>query len=99
MATTKKSPPTETAIFADLWDRGPAKLTGPVARYILKLGFSEQEQARVLDLVRRNRDGSLTAAEIDEMDSYLKAGDMLALLQSKARQFLKRPAAGRNGNG
>jgi hypothetical protein len=99
MPTVKKSPPTDVAIFADLWDREPSKLTGPVARYILKLQFTDEEKARMVDLVRRNREGSLTAAEIDEMDGYLKVGDLLALLQSKARQFLKRRAAGRNGNG
>jgi hypothetical protein len=99
MPTTQKSTATEAAIFADLWDRGAAKLTAPVARYILKLQFSEEEQARVVDLVRRHQTGSLTAGEIDMMDNYLKAGDLLALLQSKARQFLKRHAAGRNGNG
>ena len=91
--------PTDAGIFANLWDREPSKLTPPVARYILKLHFTDDEKARVLDLVRRHRDGSLTSAEINEMDSYLKAGDLLAILQSKARQFLKQRSAGRNGNG
>jgi hypothetical protein len=99
MPTTKNPRSTDAGIFADLWDREPSKLTAPVAHYILKLHFTDDEKARVLELVRRNRDGSLTSAEISEMDSYLKAGDLLAILQSKARQYLKRRAAGRNGNG
>jgi hypothetical protein len=96
---TVVSPTSEAAIFARLWDQGPNKLTGPLARHILKLRFSDADQSRVVDLVRRNQTGRLTPAEIAEMDSYLKVGDLLALLQSKARQFLKRQGARRNGHG
>ena len=90
---------TEAAIFAGLWDRSPTRLTPTVARYILKVRFSDEEQARVVDLVRRNQTGGLSAAEVEEMDNYLKVGDLLALIQSKARRVLKVRPAGRNGHG
>ena len=99
MPMTLYSDTTEAAIFARLWDRPPNRLTVPLARHILKLRFTEEEQMRVVDLVRRNQAGGLTAAEVDEMDNNLKVGDLLALLQSKARQVLKQQAAARNGNG
>ena len=99
MAINSTSPATQAAIFAELWDRPPNRLTVPLARHILKMQFSDEEKARVVDLVRRSKTGDLTPAEVEEMDNYLKVGDLLAILQSKARQFLKRRPAGRNGHG
>jgi hypothetical protein len=90
---------TEAAIFADLWDRSPNRMTPAVARYILKLSFTEEERTRVVELVRRNTAGRLSVAEVEEMDTYLRAGDLLALLQSKARRFLKEAGSRRNGHG
>jgi hypothetical protein len=99
MATVQKPAPSEAAIFADLWDRPASKLTPTVARYILRLRFSDEERQRVVDLVRRSQTGGLTSTEVTEMDNLLKVGDLLALLQSKARQVLNREAARRNGHG
>jgi hypothetical protein len=99
MAITERPPATEAAIFVGLWDRPTSKLTPTVARYILRLRFSDEQRQHVVDLVRRSQTGGLTAGEVTEMDNLLKVGDLLALLQSKARQVLKRQAARRNGHG
>jgi hypothetical protein len=99
MVTTTRPAPTEAAIFAEMWDRSPSRLTIPVARYLLTLQFTEDERQHVVDLVRRNREGNLSATEVVEMDNYLKVGDFLALLQSKARRFLKTRSERRNGHG
>lgn len=99
MRTTRRPPASEAAIFADLWDRPTSKLSPAVARYILRLQFSDEERQRVVDLVRRNQTGGLTTGEITEMDNLLKVGDLLALLQSKARRVLNRGTARRNGHG
>lgn len=85
------------AIFARMWE-GERGLTGPVARHILKLTFRESEQARIHELSQRNQNGKLTQQELDELDDYIKVGDLLAILQSKARKFLKQSSA-RSGNG
>jgi hypothetical protein len=85
------------AIFARLWE-GEMGLTVPVARHILKLTFREADQARIHELAQRNQNGELTRQELDELDDYIKVGDLLAILQSKARKFLKQTTA-RNGNG
>jgi hypothetical protein len=66
-----------------------------VARYILRLRFSDAEDQRVLDLVRRHTGTGLTATEMAEMDAYLKAADMLSILWSKARMALKRKETAR----
>src|SRR4051794_24235411 len=84
MASITQPVATEAAIFAEIWDRSPSRLTVPVARYLLTLQFSDDERQHVVELVRRNLEGGLSATEVVEMDNYLKVGDLLALLQSKA---------------
>ncbi len=85
------------AIFARLWE-GEGGLTVPVARHVLKLGFSEADKARMHALAQRNRGGELAEEEREELDNFVKVGDLLAVLQSRARKFLKQ-AQHRNGHG
>lgn len=99
MRSNAKPAKTEATIFADLWDRSSARLTPTVARYVLKLGFSEAEQARMLDLLRRNQVGQLASAEVAELDGYINVADLLAILQPKARQALKRHGTRSAGKG
>jgi hypothetical protein len=51
------------------------------------------------ELVAGNREGRLSAEEQEELDNYVRVGDLLAILQSKARKLLKRSpgATGRHG--
>jgi hypothetical protein len=65
------------------------RLSGPLARQLLKLEFSEKEKTRMHELAQRNREGKLTKQEADELDNYIHVGDLLAILQSKARKLLK----------
>jgi hypothetical protein len=98
MATTQiASTNSEAAIFARLWD-AKSGLTPQLARHVLKLAFSEADIARMHELAEKNREGQLTPTEREELDSFVKVGDLLAILQSKARKLLKQPAA-RNGHG
>ena len=77
------------AIFARLWEGESGALTAPVARHVLKLGFSPDDKARMHELAERNREGTLTGEEREELDDFVKIGDLLAILQSKARKRLK----------
>jgi hypothetical protein len=70
-------------------DQTMSNLSPETARSILNLGFSEEDHARVHELTTRNQDGALSAMEKEELMHYVKAGNLLALLQSKARKFLK----------
>jgi hypothetical protein len=65
------------------------------ARYVLSLNFSAEEQARYAELARRNQDGVLSDDEETELNEFVTANAILAILQSKARISLKRhsPAA------
>jgi hypothetical protein len=78
----------EIAIFARLLKADDGNLSRGLARYILTLGFGDDDQARMGDLAERNQDDELSADERDELESYVKAGHLLALLHSKARRSL-----------
>jgi hypothetical protein len=85
-AKTKTS---ELTIFARLLRNHKREMSPRLARYVLTLGFDTAEQSRMDELAARNQAGCLSADEHDELMSYVKAGHLLALMQSKARQALK----------
>jgi hypothetical protein len=78
---------------ADVWlhilhpDR---KLTPKIARVLLRLSFPENEKARMRELSAKARVGTLTPDEDREMDDYERAGAILSVLKSRARQVLRR---------
>ncbi len=85
---TQPSTETEVSILARFLDDEEGRLPVEVARYILGLKISDKDQARMHDLVVRNQSDALTPAEKEEMHAFGKAGDLLAILKSKARQTL-----------
>ena len=92
MATTPagKTKTSEFAIFARLLSNHEGDMSPRLARYVLTLGFSAAEQARMDDLAVRNQDGCLSPDQHDELMNYVKAGHLLALLHSRARKALKK---------
>jgi len=52
----------------------------------------ENDEDRVNQLSAKAREGSLSEAETQELDSYLHIGSLLAVMQSKARRLLKNAA-------
>ena len=64
-----------------------------LARSILSLGFSTEDRVRMQELAAKNRRGELSPQELEELDSYITAGDILAIWQSKARQALQQSQA------
>ena len=59
------------------------------ARAILGLRFSASDRARMNRLAARNRQGKLRPAEEEELNNYIRVGQTLGILQSKARRSLK----------
>jgi hypothetical protein len=57
--------------------------------YILSLRFSDEEEARINDLLAMNRRGIISQQNLDELDHYLDTGTLLSILKSKARMALK----------
>ncbi len=80
----------EAAIWARLIESQPDDLTPEAAQYLLRLGFSERDQDRLKNLADRSQAGTLTEDDAREFDSYLHIGNLLAVMQSKARFALYR---------
>jgi len=90
---TTRSPASRTSeigIFARLIKADDGDLARELARYVLTLGFDEADQSRMRDLAARNQEGALAGEEREELQSYVTAGHLLALLHSKARKSLNK---------
>jgi len=57
------------------------------ARYLLAMQLPRSDAERVNELSAKARAGSLTAAEEQELDSYLHISRLLAVLQSRSRRL------------
>ncbi|MDB5320737.1 MAG: hypothetical protein JWN40_2368 [Phycisphaerales bacterium] len=83
----------------DLLDRlfrtGDANLSTELAAFILGLDFDASERERIDGLAGKSNSGTLTSDERAEYEWYVLIGDLLSLLQIKARASLKKhqPAA------
>ncbi len=84
-----------TSILQRLIDPDRGAFTPDVARYFLSLDFSPQEHARCELLSSKAAAGTLSDEEAGELDEYLAANALLAVLQSKARISMRQrtPAA------
>jgi hypothetical protein len=94
---TASTPPTELDIFRRIVDDDETTLSTDAARALLRLKFGAQDRQRMNQLAEKNRLGRLTATEEQELESFMRAGQLLGILQSKARQALKTtrsPSAG-----
>ncbi len=72
---------------------GGKDFTPDLARHVLELGFSEQDNVRINDLAVRNQRGSLSPGEQKELMDFANAGCLLGILHAKARRALKKKAA------
>ncbi len=98
MHTTDHAAPTEVTILARILGNEAGKLPVTMARYLLTLGFSDGDKAHMHELAVRNQNDNLSPAEREELLAYAKAGTLLSILKSRARQTLrirpkKRPAS------
>lgn len=86
---TRQSEHIGTAMLEQLADLDARGLSPETARAFLGLGFDLSHQHRLNTLSENARRGSLTSAEGEELDEFIRVGNLLAILQSKARQALK----------
>ena len=89
----------QAAIFTRLWETKDGKLPRALARVVLKVGFPPEDRARMHELAAKNQKGTISVAESEELDSYITTGDLLALLQSKARKTLRTKKVGATNHG
>jgi hypothetical protein len=81
-------------MFLRLWDR--QTMTPSVARHLLKLKFNPDDEVRMHTLAERNQEGMITPDELAELDRYIETGLVVSVLQSRARQFLKKTGSSAN---
>ncbi len=79
----------EAGIFSRVVDHSLSNFYLETTRSILNLGFNAEDYARVHELTTRNQVGALSAEEKEELMNYVKVGNVLARLQSRARKVLK----------
>lgn len=96
--STVSTPPTEIDIFRRIVDAEQTALSAEAAKSLLELRFSPRDQRRMDHLAEKNRSGRLSAMEEQELESFIRAGQLLGILQSKARQSLKTRDQGDKGN-
>lgn len=91
MSTTQTpaSSASEAAIFSRVFVTDRRTLTPELARHILTLEFSDDDKPRMHELAVKNQDGHISPEELRDLDNSIKVADLVAILQSKARHFLR----------
>lgn len=84
---------TEGAIWGRLLQLSNKALSVEAARSLLDLEFAREDKDRMRELAAKARDGSLSAAEQEDIRTYERVGNLLALMKSKARQRLKKASS------
>jgi hypothetical protein len=78
-----------TAMLEQLADLDARSMPAETARTFLQMAFKPSHKQRVRILSERARKGILLPSEETELDEFLRVGDLLTILHSKARQALK----------
>jgi hypothetical protein len=97
MHATQTEKATEGAIWNRLLQPAGQALSLQAARSIVRMEFPQEDKDRMHELAAKAREGTLTPVEQEEIRSYERVGNLLALMKSKARQRLKKASQG-NGS-
>lgn len=81
----------EVDIWADVISPDKQDMSPTEAKAVLRWSFNEDAKLRMEDLATRNGQGVLSEAEREELEAYIKVGQVIAILQAKARLSLKHP--------
>jgi len=65
-------------------------LTPAAARDLVNFRADSETQARIAELAEKCNEGKLTPQERQEYEAFVRAIDLIAILQSKARRLLAR---------
>ena len=80
----------EAEIFGRVFEPVTVRMSAEAARAIVKLDFGTTDRKRMNTLAEKARRGTLSKKEDEELESYIRVGHLLAIMQSKARKVLKR---------
>lgn len=88
------SPITATEILGEVIEPIEPSFAPDFARMVLQLRLSDPAQERIRELLRGNNAGTLDSVEKSALDNYLLVGQLVDLLQAKARVSIQvRPAS------
>jgi hypothetical protein len=90
MSSETHSSSSEAAIWARLMQGQRNELSFEDAEFPLSIDFGDTDRQIMLHLAERSEAGTLTVEGRAEFDGYLHIGNLLAVMQSKARLALKR---------
>ena len=90
MSSQAANPNSEAAILARLIQLGQGDLSQSAAEYLLSIRFAEHDISRMNELSAKARQGTLSGDEESELDSYIHVGNLISLMQAKARLALQR---------
>ena len=79
-----------TALLERLLEPVSRSLNAEAAKELVKLKADAETQARVDELARKCNEGELTPTEKSEYERYVTAGNLVAILQAKARLKLSK---------
>ncbi len=88
-SATSKPKPVGTAVLEQLAELDVQSISPETARKLLQFHFDASHHERVSLLSEKAEQGTLTPAEQDELDEYIRVGTLLGILQSRARQVLR----------
>ena len=88
MKTTKEIDIWTSVISPDKRDMSSAE-----AAAVLRWQFNDEAKQRMEELATRNGQGVLTETEKEELQAYVHVGQVIAILQAKAKLSLKRSKA------
>jgi hypothetical protein len=80
----------EAAVWARLMQSQTNALSPEAAEYLLSIELPKSDRSRMEQLAERSEAGTLTEEERAEFEGYLHVGNLLAVMQSKARVALGR---------
>jgi hypothetical protein len=85
----------DNGIIRRIFGSDDEKLSPEVARFFLGLSLTDADNERIAELSEKSNAGTLSTDERDEPGMYMLAGDLVAIMQSRARLSLKNhsPAA------
>lgn len=75
-------------ILQRMLDPDGRRLPEEVARYFLDLEFTAADEARISELSDKANEGELSAAEHEELATYVLLADLLTIMHSSARRSL-----------
>jgi hypothetical protein len=90
MKAATMSPTSEGAIWGRIVDPDTGDLTRAAAQTLLGFDFQPGDRERMEELAQKAGAGTLTPRERKEAEMFNRVAHLLALLQSKARQSLRR---------